>query len=615
MKFTAEVDRTEVTQDDSITLKLSVRVDGSKQVRSPEFTATDFQLLNQFDNTYNEAFYDNGQFQIRSVYQISEILKPLKTGALKISGIHVEVAGRNFTAPDLVVQVSGAGGGTPPPHGYGGGGIGLRGSGKRGNTLSAFVRAEVDKDKVYKGEQIIVTYYLYRRIQIDSIEPTDFPNLNGFLKDELEMPMIGNRLTAEKVVLDGVGYVRSPLVRYAAYPLQEGNLKIDPLRLKYGYVSAQSPMGNDDDPYFQFFRGFGQRQVSSASSEPLTIQVSPLPEAGKPPGFSGGVGEFDVKAAVDKYDVKANEAVSLTVKVEGRGNVSGITQPTVKWPDGVELYDTKGVSKAGKGGIGEKIFEFLLIPRTPGHLQLPSLEFSFFDPVQKAYVTKTTDPFQINVLEPSPGSAVYVPKKPQFDNSTTSIHAPSAELRGLKTGTSPGAFGSISGFPGWRWLYWIATGAFGVFALLVLQDLVRGARNSARARMGSKAKEQSRNFEMLRKLAKSAGQGSAWNDITGAYDLIECQIFDALDRTYAVGARSYPRKELRERLVAENRMTEEVWQRTASLLEFAELVRFATSAGAISESKARSELTRWVVETESLVRMIERSGNSKITQL
>ena len=97
-----------------------------------------------------------------------------------------------------------------------------------------------------------------------------------------------------------------------------------------------------------------------------------------------------------------------------------------------------------------------------------------------------------------------------------------------------------------------------------------------------------------------------WDEVVTIYDAIARTIFDAIDRDLSVGSRSYSREELKRMLVDDRGMPEAVWKRAAKILEFAELVRFASSAGAISESAARADGAKWVHEAESVARLIER---------
>lgn len=618
-KFSATVDHDDISLDDSVTLKFSIET-SEGQVGDPSFSAPGFDVVNQYNSVSSESYYDSntGMIGMKTSYEVNKVLKPEKTGNFHISNIRVQVAGKTYTAPDIAVSVTGAGSGTPPPPGYGGSGVGLRGTGKKSRYPSVFARAEVDKSKAYKGEQVIVSYYLYERARAFNIEITKYPTLNGFLREELDMPYLQQKLNMEHVVLDGVPYTRALLLRYAAYPLQEGSLDIDSLEMKYNYYQQQDPYDANDP--FQAFNGFFQQALPGNSrSEVLKVQVVPLPMDGRPNSFTGGVGDFDVVSAIDKTEVRANEPVSLTVKVEGHGNVASIGEPKGKWPSNVELYDTKGVAKSGKGGVGQKTFEFLLIPREKGPLELPGLEFSFFDPKKNAYVTKTTEPVKINVLEPSPNSnSNYVPKSASTNNAQTGDQTPGSqtgkeEIRGLKVPAVGVIATGLSGLPMWRWLYWVCIAAFGFFVLLVGRDLLVRAGKGARERNADRARKSAKSWDRLKAKAKEASNGMAWADVIQLYEGLSGQVFDAIERVYPVGSRSYSREDLRRMLVdeghGERQMPAEVWERASRLLEFAELVRFASSAGAVSESLARNDAGKWVQEAESVVQLIDRKTN------
>jgi hypothetical protein len=605
VKFTASLDHDEISLDDSVTLKMSIQTD-TGSVGDVSYNAPSFETVNQYNAVQSESYYDesSGRIGMRTSYEVNKILKPTKTGTFSISGIHVQVGGKNYTAPDLSVTVSGSGQATPPPRNYGGAGVGLRGSGKHSSLPSVFARAEVDKSKAYKGEQVIVSYYLYQRARAFNIEVTKYPVLNGFLREELEMPYLQQKLNMEQVVLDGVGYTRALLLRYAAYPLQEGKLDIDSIEMKYNYYSAQN--GADPNDPMAAFQGFFQQALPGNSrSETLKIDVIPLPDSGKPKSFTGGVGDLDIASAIDKTEVHANEPVTITVKIEGHGNVESIGEPKANWPSNVELYDTKGVSKAGKGGVGQKTFEFLLIPREKGLLELPGLEFSYFDPRKNEYVTKKTEPFKVNVLEAAAGSN-YVPK-------TTAANAPATQIppigkmeeaRGLKTPTQDtGETSGLSGLPMWRWLYWICLAALGFFVLLIAKDGLGRARKNSVERSAAKAKRDAKSWQRMR--AQAAQVKQPFPNVVQLYETIAANIFDSIERIYPVGSRSYSREELRRMLVEERQMPSDIWDRASRILEFAELVRFASSAGAVSEGRARAEAAQWVKEAEEVVGLIE----------
>jgi len=618
-KFSAALDHDSIGLDETVSLKMSVIQEGSAQAEEPQFKAPDFEVVNEYNGTFIKSYYDNGRFGMQNERQITKVLKPLKTGHLSISSITVQVGGKYLKSNDLTVDVGQAGAGTPPPQNYNSGGPGLRNSSRRNTGQNIFVRAEVSKQEIYKGEQLVVSYYLYHRVKMFNIAADQFPKLNGFLREELELPITGQgQFTSDSVIVGGAPYEKSLLARYAAYPLQEGKLKIDPFALKYNYYAKQNTRaGDEEDPFSMFFQQMAPQSGESRSEE-ITVNVLPLPEEGMPASFSGGVGDFTVVSAIDKTEVPANQALTLTVKIEGRGNLAAVGEPKAKWPDTVEQYDSKGKAKMGKAGVGEKDFEFLLIPRAPGALTLPSLEFSFFDPAQKKYVTRSTSPTEIKVLPPEPGSALIQPKVPRSgagsSNPATANGGASErreEIKPLKVGEISSDSG-FKGLPGWRWLYWFCVGSFAIFISFVGYEKLKGVRADAFEKAKANEKTQLKSFDRLRASARAAASGAPFAEVVRTYELLTGAVLDAIDRKYAVGARSHSRAELKFMLVDSRGLPEEIWIRISKLLEFDELVRFALSAGAVSEAQARNDLPNWVSEGESIVQSLAKISTSEL---
>jgi hypothetical protein len=613
--FSAQVDRNQISMDDSVSLKLTVKAEGSPSIGKPSYSAPDFTAVNQFDNTFVESYYDStsGRFGMKNTQQLTVVLRPNKTGSLKISHLQIQIDGKTQTAPDISVEVGNGGGGTPPPPNYGGGGVGLRGASKHVRGSGIFVRAELSKDKVYKGEQVIVRYYLYRRVRVMNLSIDKFPVLSGFLSDEPDMPVL-QRLDNETVVLDGVAYQRSLLAQYTAYPLQEGKLKIDTMAVKYTYFADPGLQDDGEDPFMNFFQQLTPRQ-GDTHSEPLTVEVEPLPAAGRPSSFSGGVGDFTVTSAIDKTEAHVNEAITLTVKIEGRGNLSAIGEPKVAWPNSVELYDSKGTAHAGRGGVGDKVFEILLIPRTAGPLVLPPMDFSFFDPAKKQYVTRSTEPVKIDVQPALPGSQA--PSNPVVNNAasdnTNAVSSDASKaLRPLKFGESESSISGISGikdhrlpFALWHILYWLAAAALLVFVTLIGIDLTRKAYNRNQEGRQARARAQARSWEKLQALSVDAMHGADWQQVAKGYEILHTMTIEALDRSFGIGARSLPRAEMRRLLVEERGLDPVRWEKVERLLEYTEVLRFAGSAGREFQQQARIDFGQWVREAEGILKSFD----------
>jgi hypothetical protein len=612
IEFRAEVDRKEIAQDESVSLKLVVEADGTVPMQRPEFDAPDFEEIQNYEGQFVQSYYDSssGKFGAKFTRTFTYVLRPKATGSFKITNIRVKVSEQPYTADPIAITVSGGGAGTPPPRGYGGAGAGLRGAAKKGRGQVLFLRTEVDRTKAVKGQQIIVNYYLYSRATNFNATADRYPTLPGFLKEELDVPVLTGRLEAQNVVLDGTAYKRVLIASFAAYPLKEGKLTIDPMEVKATYIAERGPrrprgtdpfdFDSDEDLFQRFFQQVTP-QTENLRSETITVEVSVLPPVPKDLAYTGGVGEFDVIAAADRTDLKAHEATTLTLKIEGKGNLSNIDTPKIPLPEGFELYESKSQTR-GKAGIGEKVFEYLLIPRKAGDYTLPAFELGFFDPKKGEYVRKTTEPIRIHVNEGDPGAENLVPEK--LDPSKQ-IGSPTKESKRVFDLAKDGSFthALAEGFRRskgpWRLQILLGLAAIVVVALLVRYRNVVGRGIGRLGAAARRKKQTDQAWTKIRRQSEEA-QRLPFQDILKAYDFLEIELERSLTHRFGVSVRGLTRRELKEELVEKHGIAESLWQRLNALLEFAETVRFASQAGAVSEERARNELRKWVSESETL---------------
>ena len=328
--ITAVLDRNQVPQDESISMKITQT--GQNGSFSPKFEAPDFEVMNQFESSQFSSVYVNGKFENKSEKSVTFILRPLKLGTLKIHNI----SNQGDHTPDLSVQVV-------RENSYQKS-VGENAPSLQGDQRNFFVRAELSKTKAYKGEQIITSFYLYRRTKANMRDVMQYPSFEGFIREDLEMPILSGRLEYEAVNLGGVPFERGLLARYAVYPIKEGKLKIEGFSIRADYIPRNA--ANDDlmeDPFFQFFSQVTPR-TGTSKSDPVTIDVMPLPDEGRGPYFSGGVGDFDVSEQVDQTQIKTNAPLTLKVSVKGHGNASLIEFPKITWPKEFKLYESQGRS-------------------------------------------------------------------------------------------------------------------------------------------------------------------------------------------------------------------------------------------------------------------------------
>lgn len=261
-----------------------------------------------------------------------------------------------------------------------------------------FIRAVVDKNKAYIGEQITVTYKLYTRLNIvDQMAISKLPNYVGFWAEELET---ASNLSFSTEVVNGKKFNVAVLKKAALFPAQSGKLEITPFELNIPIAVRRNR--NLDDFWENFFSNpFNRQDVFeyNAKSNIVKIDVFPLPEENKPENFNGAVGKFQISANIDKENLKVNEPINLKVTISGQGNITLLQLPNFDFPAGLEKFESKvsdNINKISKIS-GSKTYEFLLIPRASGIREINPIEFSYFDPSVKKYFTVKTAGFEIKI--------------------------------------------------------------------------------------------------------------------------------------------------------------------------------------------------------------------------
>ena len=261
-------------------------------------------------------------------------------------------------------------------------------------SKTLFLRAIVDKDNVYQGQQLTLTYRIYTRVGIAQSQVNKFPDLTGFYNQDVKDQPQQAKWNIE--TYKGLKYNVADIKQVILFPEHAGNITIDPFEMTFiARVAAPA-----HDIMEQFF-GNSQTDVKySAKSLPLIVHVKPLPEAGKPVTFTGAVGNFSLDASVDKSQLKANESLNYKLKITGAGNIKLLKNLNVIFPLDFEKYDPKvtdTVTEHITGVAGSRFYNYLLIPRHQGDYAIDPVKFSYFNPATGRYVTLSTRAFKIKV--------------------------------------------------------------------------------------------------------------------------------------------------------------------------------------------------------------------------
>ncbi len=301
-----------------------------------------------------------------------------------------------------------------------------------------YIKTEVSNRRPYVGEQIIIEYKIYFRVSIRDNAFEQIPKYSGFWNEAFDMP---SRPSVKNEIVNGVNYNVATIRKAALFPTRTGEIEIEPLKMNFEILVRSRQRGNN--LFDNFFNDpFGRTVRKTVTSKPVTIDVQPLPETGKPPDFNGAVGQFDLDVSLDKTSVKVNEAIALNVTVKGQGNIKLVELPNVKVPVDIEQYDPEvslNINNKGAGIKGWKKAEYILIPRIEGKYKIEPVSFSYFDPQKEEYRTLTSRPFVLNIR---PGAVAGASKSGVRIGSRQEVELLGRDIRFIKENTRFLAIGS-----------------------------------------------------------------------------------------------------------------------------------------------------------------------------
>lgn len=427
----AEVNKTQVTLDDQIVLAVTV---AGPQASLPDPEMPVLSNFSLYSSGHNQSLsFVNGRVASSKVHTF--VLVPRFVGKGEIGPIAVTAEGKKVQTEPIEIQVLPPGASAPGPAPQapaGRGGPSPRaGPSEGGATPPVFVRAELDKKKAFVDEQVTLSVKFFTSINLLGNPQYNAPKTSGFIAEDLPPERHGN------ANLGGRTYYFSE-IKTALFPAQAGRLTIGPatVRCQLQQDITVDPFAADFFERF-FSSGLVAPQTRDLRSEPLILTAEPLPEAGKPADFSGAVGRYSISAAVDKSKAAVGEAVSLTVTVQGAGNLKAIADPKLPDTPSFRIYDTVSslnLDKKDDRVRGSKVFKTVLVPRVSGELSIPSISFSYFDPERRAYLKASTLPIAIKALPAAPGGPAvsYAPGSGALPQGLTSI---TQDIRYLKTRT------------------------------------------------------------------------------------------------------------------------------------------------------------------------------------
>lgn len=311
--------------------------------------------------------------------------------------------------------------------------------------------ATVDNPTPYVGQQVIYTVAIWNNTLSSPVPET--PPFEGFWLAGL----LGIH-TEERANCDIVSGVTT--TEHMLFPLKSGRHIIPPGSLDFSR-----------NPVYQ--------ATTRVESNAVELDVQPLP-TGAPLSFKGAVGgPFFISAQIGRTAVDIGDPVSLSVVVEGVGNIEQLDAPDLNLPDGWRVYSQAPRFEAASDNrvlVGKKTFEWLFVPATEGTVTLSPIEFSYFDTNLLSYRSVATEPIFMAI---SAGSDIQLVEP--IERESISGVSDVLPIKPVPASLNSGMVTMINGW--WLWIVppaiIMGVVAWGWYTRLIWRERTRRRRSNA----------------------------------------------------------------------------------------------------------------------------------------
>lgn len=433
----SELSQTDVAVGEMVELR--VNVSGAQGAEVPqELPVEGLQIRLTGQSTQVQMV----NFKFSSSVLYTYAILPMRTGSFIIPSVPVGAGGRQFRTQSLRLQVHDRAASAPAPSGPGyipapqvipqpGAAqqqvrIPVRAQQPAASGRLTFGEIACPKKSLYAGEVVPVEirFYFDARYPVQVRGKVDFGS-EGVLIERFQDPK------ESREEIEGVLY-NVLTFKTLLSAIKPGTIDIPPAKLdSQMQLPGGAPPGFDDPIFRQMMGGqspFTQTKEIAVKTDPLHLEILPLPKEGRPASFAGAVGQFDIDSSVQNPRPAPGDPVTLSVRIEGKGNFKGMGAPVLTGTDGWRSYPPtdkfEGSDYLSLSGV--KTFDYTLIAQEPRQSS-PGAEFSYFDPSAAKYVTLSAKALPVDA---SPGNPT---------NSSASAASATAPAPGVTPAAASGA--------------------------------------------------------------------------------------------------------------------------------------------------------------------------------
>jgi hypothetical protein len=350
--LSARVDSKSVELGEAVTYSLELRGD---KIKKPNITRLcESDVISTSSQTSMQIINSD----MSKSYTLSYRFVPQKS--CKIESVEVEIDGKVESSGEIEIEVKPVSG---------------------AKDLDFELRLSSEKKELYVGETFDVTLIFKQKNSVDAVD-SEFtpPEFKGFwIKGE----------TQPQRYQEGAYTVTKVL--YSLAPQRVGEHKISKAQMRVASRGSREDSWGAWIPTIKWKTYFSNELDFSVNALPSGVDL---------------VGNFTIKATADKKDIKANEALNVTIEVEGEGNLEDV-KSFKQSLDGVAVFDEKIVIEGNK--LTQKIAYV-----AERDFVIPPFVLRYFDPKTKEIKSVATKEIKIKVKNSKAVEELNIKKEPSL---------------------------------------------------------------------------------------------------------------------------------------------------------------------------------------------------------
>ena len=264
-----------------------------------------------------------------------------------------------------------------------------------------FVQYSISDQNPYINQPVLIRQYLYFPIHFDVADISIVQDLvfSNLIVERLKRDKNTER---EMTTFKNRNYQRLLLYQYFVYPYASGKIKFDGGVFQCSVIDE----ANHNRSFGSFFN-FSFKKPKRFFGKDFVLNVKDYPQKNKNDNFDNNYGDFNFSYKISKGDYLEGQPITLSLIVEGKGNLKYFTFPKIDVED-KSIINRKNIRKGKKKEsynlLGDKqsgsvTADYYLLPNEWGELKIKPLELHYFSAQKKKYQKKILSFPKLNILE------------------------------------------------------------------------------------------------------------------------------------------------------------------------------------------------------------------------